>query len=196
MPFQKGILIPHRPECHCFRCEKKEHSWNWKGGNKNYNLGRLCEVCRKKIANSSISERCRRHRVFTSETREKLRIAHQVKMKNGTWRNQYGGYKGLEGRKKKEERNDSAYNAFVLAVKKRDKGVCRLQNENCFGYKVVHHILSWRDYPEERYNTNNGITLCQYHHPRKRGDEQRLIPTFQELVGSNYIIFDRNPISG
>jgi len=49
------------------------------------------------------------------------------------------------------------------------------------GYKVAHHILPWRDYPEERYNINNGITLCQYHHPRKREDEQMLIPTLQGL---------------
>jgi hypothetical protein len=86
--------------------------------------------------------------------------------------------------KKNGERNDSGYKAFVMKVKKRDNGICRLQSENCMGYKVVHHILPWRDYPEERYNINNGITLCQYHHPRKRQDEIRLIPELQSLVGS------------
>ncbi len=37
---------------------------------------------------------------------------------------------------------------------------------------------------ELRYEVNNGIALCQFHHPRKRADEQRLILTFQGLVGS------------
>ena len=86
--------------------------------------------------------------------------------------------------KKKDERNDPLYKRWRRKVQKRDKAICRLQNENCMGYKVVHHILPWRDYPEERYNINNGITLCQYHHPKKREDERRLILTFQELVGS------------
>src|SRR3990167_8440591 len=86
---------------------------------------------------------------------------------------------------KKQERNDYSYKNFVKEVKKRDEGICRLQNKNCSGYKIVHHILSLSEYPEERYNINNGITLCQYHHPRKREDERRLIPTLQELVELN-----------
>ena len=43
--------------------------------------------------------------------------------------------------------------------KKLDKGQCRM----C-GSKEdlqVHHILPWRDFPEERYNIKNGITLCR-----------------------------------
>ena len=45
-----------------------------------------------------------------------------------------------------------------------------------------YRILSWRDYPELRFNINNGITLCHAHHPRKRAEEKRLIPIFKELV--------------
>lgn len=83
---------------------------------------------------------------------------------------------------KNNERNDSAYHQWVVKVKRRDNNQCRIKNESCLGYKIVHHILPWRAYPEERYNINNGITLCQFHHPRKRKDEQRLTLTFQELV--------------
>ena len=43
-------------------------------------------------------------------------------------------------------------------------------------------VLSWLKYLELRYNINNGITLCQAHHPKKRAEEKRLIPFFQELV--------------
>jgi hypothetical protein len=39
-----------------------------------------------------------------------------------------------------------------------------------------------------RYNINNGITLCQFHHPRKRVEEQRLIPFFQNMVEVKEII--------
>lgn len=87
--------------------------------------------------------------------------------------------------KKRNERNDSMYQDWRKQVIKRDDSICKLQNENCLGYKIVHHILPWKDYPEERYNINNGITLCQYHHPRRREDEKELILTFQDLIGLN-----------
>lgn len=91
-------------------------------------------------------------------------------------------------RKRKDERNDSAYQLWVKKVKNRDNNQCTFKGQNCFGYCVVHHILPWRDYPELRYEIKNGITLCQYHHPRKRVDEQRLIPFFQATVMSREII--------
>ncbi len=52
------------------------------------------------------------------------------------------------------------------------------------GKVIAHHILGWSAYPELRYEINNGITLCHFHHPKKRIDEGRLIPIFQKLVGS------------
>ena len=85
---------------------------------------------------------------------------------------------------KKNERNDSAYQQWVTKVKRRDKNKCRIKSESCSGYNIIHHILPWRLYIEERYNINNGITLCQFHHPRKRIDEQRMMLTFQGLVNA------------
>jgi 5-methylcytosine-specific restriction endonuclease McrA len=81
-----------------------------------------------------------------------------------------------------DERNNPIYKQWRYQVFKRDRHICRISNNNCNGKVVVHHILPWRDYPELRYNINNGITLCQFHHPHKRIDEQRLIPTFRSMV--------------
>ncbi len=88
---------------------------------------------------------------------------------------------GIENHKREDKRNDPAYQKWVILVKRRDKE-CRLKNKNCFGYKIVHHILSWREYSELRYKINNGITLCQAHHPLRRAEEKRLISKFQGLV--------------
>jgi len=84
--------------------------------------------------------------------------------------------------KKNNERNDSAYQQWVRKIKNRDNWKCKINNKDCSGYCEVHHILSWSKYPELRYNINNGITLCQAHHPKKRAEEKRLAPVFQELV--------------
>ena len=84
--------------------------------------------------------------------------------------------------KKENRRNDPAYVAWAREVKVRDGFICRINNEDCSGSVVAHHILSWSKFPELRYKINNGITLCHAHHPRKRVDEQRLIPILKGLV--------------
>ena len=90
---------------------------------------------------------------------------------------------------KKQERNDSAYVDWRKQVWLRDNFTCKIANPNCLGKIEAHHILNWKDYPELRYQLNNGITLCHAHHPRVRSEEKRLVPTFHELVSvSNELI--------
>lgn len=88
-----------------------------------------------------------------------------------------------------EERRSPAYKYWRKQVWLRDNFKCKIANPDCCGRIEVHHILSWSEYPELRYEINNGITLCHAHHPRKRAEEKRLASTFQELVSvSNYQI--------
>ena len=90
--------------------------------------------------------------------------------------------------KKKQERNDVAYQDWRKQVWLRDNWKCKIANPDCKGRIEAHHILKWSEYPELRYQINNGITLCQAHHPRKRAEEKRLIPTFQELVSVSKVL--------
>lgn len=83
---------------------------------------------------------------------------------------------------KKQERNDMAYKEWRKMVVKRDEYKCKMNNSECCGKIIVHHILPWRDYENLRYEVNNGICLCKFHHPRKRKDEMRLSPYFQEII--------------
>lgn len=82
----------------------------------------------------------------------------------------------------KQERNDSAYREWRKQVWLRDNFKCKIANPDCKGRIEAHHILVWSKYPELRYQTNNGITLCHFHHPRKRSEEERLVSIFNELV--------------
>lgn len=77
---------------------------------------------------------------------------------------------------------DTRYKYWMIEVKNRDNWKCKINNSDCKGRLEAHHILSWRDYKELRYDINNGITLCQFHHPLKRKDEERLSPYFKKLV--------------
>lgn len=76
----------------------------------------------------------------------------------------------------------TAYNEWSKMIKVRDNWKCRIANEDCKGQLEAHHILSFVDYPELRYELNNGITLCHAHHPRKKVEVEKLAPIFQELV--------------
>lgn len=84
--------------------------------------------------------------------------------------------------KTKGDRRSYAYSNWRKEIWIRDSFRCKINNSDCKGKIEVHHILAWRDYPELRYQINNGITLCHAHHPRKRSEEAKLSPYFQKLV--------------
>ena len=74
------------------------------------------------------------------------------------------------------------YIAWRTSVFQRDGYKCRMGQGDCGNYVEAHHILTYKDYPELRYQINNGITLCRSHHPRKREEVKRLEPIFKALV--------------
>jgi hypothetical protein len=80
--------------------------------------------------------------------------------------------------------NDPLQKEWRRAVKNRDGWKCKINNKDCKGRLEAHHILDWKNYPELRYEVNNGITLCQHHHPRKKEEVAKLSPYFQNLVAS------------
>ena len=140
------------------------NSPSWKGGKPK------CIVCGKIL--------CRRHLV-TSKC-----ISCFGKTKRGK-----GAYNWLKDRTKLKRYNDdnkdrrsSAYNYWRKSVFERDNFKCQIDNCDCSGKIIAHHILNWSKYPELRYNINNGITLCQAHHPKTRAKEKILISFFKKLV--------------
>lgn len=85
---------------------------------------------------------------------------------------------------------DGRYREWMRQVKNRDYWKCQISNDDCSGRVEAHHILGWRSHPELRYEIKNGITLCHFHHPRKRSEEERLAPIFTGLVLSKLMKFE------
>jgi hypothetical protein len=85
--------------------------------------------------------------------------------------------------KKQNRRNDSAYKEWRITVYRRDGFKCKISNVECRGRIEAHHILAWAEFPELRYQPNNGITLCRNHHPKKNAEAITKSPYFQGLVG-------------
>lgn len=135
---------------------------------------------------------------LSTETRKKM-SAHAGNNKGKRWKvsdtsNMKGKrgeehYSWLKDRTQLKKYSDpakarrcSAYTEWRKQVWLRDNYTCKIANPDCAGRIEAHHILSFTEFVELRYNINNGITLCHFHHPRKRADEIKLSPYFQELV--------------
>lgn len=124
-----------------------------------------------------------------SESKKGTKMSDEAKRKMGEARRGEKNWRWIADRTKlavlkngEEYRNSPANREWGQQVKNRDGWKCQISNDDCSGKVVAHHILPWSKFPELRYEVKNGITLCHFHHPRKRNDEIRLAPYFQELV--------------
>lgn len=77
-----------------------------------------------------------------------------------------------------ESRSSKEYKSWSEKVKRRDKKTCQI----CSGTEKLHahHILSWKDHHEKRFDVDNGVTLCQechmsVHHQGLKLDEAKIL---------------------
>ena len=137
--------------------------------------------------------------VWTKESREKARLSKlgtkqslETIMKRGILLKGEANPNYIKDRTQLKKFNDAAkdrrsyaYTNWRNQIWLRDNFKCKISNEECEGRIEAHHILGYTAHPELRYVVNNGITLCHYHHPRKRADEINLSPYFQKLVAES-----------
>ena len=55
---------------------------------------------------------------------------------------------------------------WTQRVKDRDDNRCRMADENCQGDLHAHHIIPKKAAPSKKYDVDNGICLCAYHHKK------------------------------
>lgn len=79
---------------------------------------------------------------------------------------------------------DPVYKEWRKKVYSRDHHQC--QWPGCTQKKKLnaHHIKSWSQYPGLRFDINNGITLCKYHHDNIKGMEEIYAGTLLRLLDS------------
>lgn len=78
-------------------------------------------------------------------------------------------------------RDTVEYAEWTAAVIKRDNNTCRLCNTKV-GIKHRHHIYPVRNYPELKYDVENGITLCPGCHYKTFGCEEEWADIFIMLI--------------
>lgn len=112
----------------------------------------------------------------TQETREKMKIINRAKAKRGedVW-----NWKGGTGSLRHREMERFEYKDWRESVFKRDNYTCQCCNDRNV-YLHADHVLPYSDYPELRFDVDNGNTLCYRCHykktfPNKEFDEQSAI---------------------
>ncbi len=84
---------------------------------------------------------------------------------------------------KRRDYNDPIYKDFRLKVLKRDSFTCQMCKKSGKGARLnVHHIIKWSSAASLRYDTDNGVTLCNYCHKSVTGKEQHYVSYFTELI--------------
>ena len=177
MPFKKGCKIwlgrkhTEKSKIKMSKTHKKSPTRHWLGK-------KLSDKAKLKM---SLARKGKKH---SKETKKKISLGN--KGKHYYWLGKFGknhpNWKGGIDYRDESSLFNPLYVNWRSSVFSRDNWKCRIADKNCSGQLEAHHILPWRDYPELRFEFNNGITLCHAHHPRKRAEEKLLIPAFQGLV--------------
>lgn len=98
----------------------------------------------------------------SAETREKQRLA-----KLGIRGEDHWNWRGGAGTERHQLMQQDEYKQWRRGVFERDDYTCHECGVRG-GYLEAHHIQSWAEYPELRYELTNGLTLCRRCH-RKGG---------------------------
>jgi 5-methylcytosine-specific restriction endonuclease McrA len=78
-----------------------------------------------------------------------------------------------------DTRNDDRYRGWRRKIIERDGAVCQV----CGNVEelAAHHKRSWKNYPQERYKIENGITLCKECHKQTLTYGRRISKKIEEL---------------
>ena len=82
----------------------------------------------------------------------------------------------------KRDYNDPVYKRWRISVYKRDDFTCQMPGCKSKRRIQAHHIEKWSSAAAMRFDTNNGITLCQSCHKKITGHENHYKQLFIKII--------------
>lgn len=136
------------------------------------------ESQKKKISEAAkkrVGEKAPRYgAVLSVETRNK--IANTLKGKYRDSNNP--NWKGGDKYERNQWQSRYEYKEWRKAVFERDCYTCQMCGKKSSGDIEAHHIYTWKNYPEKRFDVENGITLCKKCHRSIKEKEDEYINMF------------------
>jgi len=83
------------------------------------------------------------------------------------------------------ERDNERYVEWREAILRRDHRKCCLCQSK--EWPVVHHIIRWVDDKSKRYDLQNGVTLCTFHHSKYHGLYMQPFPKGITYILTKYV---------
>ena len=155
---------------------KTERSGGWNKGQPlpEHQRQRLSEIAKQRVGEKSPRFGVK----LDNETRNK--IANSLK---GRFRGEENPqWKGGHAHERQQWHSRFEYKAWRQAVYERDNYTCQMCGKSSNGDIQAHHIYPWTSHPELRFDTSNGITLCECCHLSIKGKELQHAERFTEII--------------
>jgi 5-methylcytosine-specific restriction endonuclease McrA len=110
-------------------------------------VGFVCEVCGKEVFDKPY----RRKRTCSKACKDRLSALHRGE--------DHWNYKGDEAGYVQRKRLWAEYKEWRRDVLKRDNYTCQ-KCQKYGGRLTAHHLNNWAEYPDQRFDLDNGVTLC------------------------------------
>jgi hypothetical protein len=164
---------------------KGEKNFNWKGGN----IYRNCLQCGSKFSTKRNNIAKGYGNFCSSVCYGKYNAHKHMGENNVNWKG------GISSEYDKIKSTDE-YKQWRMRIYNRDRFSCKLCGVRGNRKNAIdaHHIYKFSEYPELRFDINNGITLCRKCHTSILWKEEQYIALFKSLIESVEANYARLPM--
>jgi len=151
--------------CHYCSIHSEEHRLKLTGEN-NPKFGKTLEELYGEEKAKELKENMKKPK--SEETKKKISISISGKIGQAApnWNPNLTAEERAE--RKENRNNDPEFVKWSIKIKERDNFKCVIPGCNNHDLES-HHLDNWNDFPDKRYDLDNGVTLCLEHHKSANG---------------------------
>lgn len=147
----------------CLECKRVKERKVVKGRPSHFKGKTHSEESRQKMSEARKGNTNRVGKTHTEETKQRLRERQRLSCPRGP---ESHSWKGGASDQRKRELVGFRYREWRRLVFERDNYTCQHCQDATGGNLHAHHIQTWAEFPDLRYEVSNGLTLCRDCHEK------------------------------